>query len=33
METNMLKYSRGNDVKLNRKEQNTRWTWFLRCFL
>lgn len=28
MEINMLKYSRGNDVKLNSEEQNTRWTWF-----
>lgn len=28
METNMLKYSRGNDVKLNHEEQNT----FLRGF-
>lgn len=33
METNMLKYSRENDVKLNREEQNTRWMWFLRCLL
>lgn len=32
-EINTLKYSRGNDVKLNREEQNTRWTWFLRRFL